>query len=219
MGAFLPKLGLAAIAALAISGSANAAVSISGYQSGSANLAVPSGEQLVEDFEGGPAATGFTFSGGTLFSGTMPLVHQAPAGDLSEYVAVLGGQTAAVLTTPTTITTLSMYIGSVDSFNSISFYNSTSSTVPFQTITGSALREFASGGPDISVADGRFFFNLTNQNVDKISFGSTSNSFELDNIAASVPEPGVWAMMMLGLGGLGYALRRRRFAVSAAATA
>lgn len=214
MGAFLPKLGLAAIAALAISGSANAAVTISGYTAG--QLAVPAGEQLVDSFESAPLA-GFTFSGGTLFSGTQPQIHDAPAGDATTYVAVLGGPGVATLTTPTTITALSMYIGSVDNFNSINFY--TGSNTLINTISGTNLRTFAGGSSTVNVADGRFFFDLTGQNVDKITFGSTSNSFEIDNIAASVPEPGVWAMMMLGLGGLGYALRRRRFAVSAAATA
>ena len=215
MGAFLPKLGLAVIAALAISGTANATVTISGYNAG--QLIAPAGNTTVDNFEGGALPAGYTFSGGTLFNGTMPNIHDAPTGDLTEYVAILGGPGVATLTLPTNVQTLSMYIGSLDDFNSISFF--TGANVLVNTITGSALREFASGGPDVDVADGRFFFNLSTSNIDKITFGSTSNSFELDNIAASVPEPGVWAMMVLGMGGLGYALRRRRFAISNAATA
>lgn len=42
--------------------------------------------------------------------------------------------------------------------------------------------------------------------------GATSPEFALDNIvlnAAAVPEPASWAMMILGMGAVGFALRRR----------
>ena len=58
MRAFLSTLGLAAVAALAISGSANAAVSIGGFTAG--QLDVPSTEHAVDSFEKAPAA-GFSF--------------------------------------------------------------------------------------------------------------------------------------------------------------
>lgn len=216
MRAFLPKLALAAVAALAISGTANAAVTISNYTAG--QLTTPAGSFLIDNFDSGTVYTGFTFTGGATFSGTQPLVHQAPAGDLTNYIAVLGAAPAAVLTTPSNIGALSVFIGSLDNFNSISFYSGSHALV--NTITGTQLRQFATGGSTTAdVTDGRFFFNLAGNNVDEVDFGSTTNSLEIDNIAADVPEPGVWAMMMLGLGGLGYALRRRRFAVNGAATA
>jgi len=51
-----------------------------------------------------------------------------------------------------------------------------------------------------------------------INFGGTANQTGYDNITfgsatpggAPVPEPGTWAMMLLGFGGLGVAMRRRR---------
>lgn len=42
--------------------------------------------------------------------------------------------------------------------------------------------------------------------------GASADSFtvQIGPLAAAVPEPGTWAMMLLGFGGMGVALRRRR---------
>ena len=48
-------------------------------------------------------------------------------------------------------------------------------------------------------------------NFSSLRLSSTANAFEIDNIAINaVPEPGTWAMMLLGFGGIGLAMRRRR---------
>ena len=40
---------------------------------------------------------------------------------------------------------------------------------------------------------------------------STQNAFEVDNFAINgVPEPATWAMMLLGFGAIGFAMRRRK---------
>jgi hypothetical protein len=213
MGAFLPKLGLAAIAALAISGTANAAVTISNYTAG--QLAAPAGQIVVDSFDSA-STNGYSMTGGDIRTGSVTNDYQSPAGDSSAYLAVEGGQ-LATLTTPTTATAFSLYVGSIDNFNAINFY--TGSNVLVSSFTGTQLRTYAGGSSSVGVADGRFSFDLTGLGIDKITFGSTNNAFEIDNISAAIPEPGVWAMMMLGLGGLGYALRRRRYAVRGAATA
>jgi hypothetical protein len=41
-------------------------------------------------------------------------------------------------------------------------------------------------------------------------FESTTNSFEFDTLAGAAPEPGTWAMLTLGFGLAGFALRRPR---------
>lgn len=204
MTAFLPRFGFAAIAAIAVSGSANAAVTLTGYTAG--DSAPVAGQTLVDSFDA-PIASGFSFAGGTVVQGSSANNYQAPAGDTSPYLAVLGAS-SATLTTPSAIKTLSVYIGSIDSYNSISFYNTANLLV--STFSGSDLKA-AQSAP----GDGRFTFDLSGQNVGSVKFGSGLNSLEFDNIAiaASVPEPGVWAITLLGMGCLGYALRRRRGAV------
>jgi hypothetical protein len=40
-----------------------------------------------------------------------------------------------------------------------------------------------------------------------------------NRVVASVPEPGTWAMMIIGFGGIGYSMRRRRKGVASLQTA
>ena len=55
----------------------------------------------------------------------------------------------------------------------------------------------------------RITFRFNGENVTQVVFRSTQNSFELDRIAV-VPEPATWARMLMGFGGLGAMIRRRR---------
>ena len=44
-----------------------------------------------------------------------------------------------------------------------------------------------------------------------LRLSSSQNAFETDNYAVNaVPEPGTWAMMLLGFGAIGFGMRRRR---------
>ena len=45
---------------------------------------------------------------------------------------------------------------------------------------------------------------------DRASLSSSVAAFEIDNIAAAVPEPETYAMLALGLGVVGWASRRRQ---------
>lgn len=44
--------------------------------------------------------------------------------------------------------------------------------------------------------------------------GSTTYNFEAAPIAGAVPEPATWAMMLVGFGGIGFAMRRRKSKVT-----
>ncbi len=44
----------------------------------------------------------------------------------------------------------------------------------------------------------------------RVTFSSGQNSFEFDNIAAGVPEPATWALMILGFGAVGATIRSQR---------
>ncbi|MGR6327713.1 PEPxxWA-CTERM sorting domain-containing protein [Sphingomonas sp. XXL09] len=48
---------------------------------------------------------------------------------------------------------------------------------------------------------------------DQLLFGSSqsrSASLQFDTVAAAVPEPATWALMILGMGAVGFAMRRRK---------
>lgn len=53
---------------------------------------------------------------------------------------------------------------------------------------------------------GEFTFTIADLNVT----GGSAFAAVTANIQAAVPEPGTWAMMLLGFGAIGYSMRRRR---------
>ncbi len=67
-----------------------------------------------------------------------------------------------------------------------------------------------------------FYYFDAGKNLDqiKLSFNASSNlTLFSTGVAGAVPEPATWAMMILGLGGVGAAMRRRRKPAMAHATA
>jgi len=121
-------------------------------------------------------------------------------------MAVTGGKTAT-LSTPL-IGSMSLYIGSVDSYSSITFKGLNGFN---QTFGGSALVASANGNRTDAGTNRRFYFDFGNAKVNEITFASSSNSFEFDNIAAAaaVPEASTWAMLIAGFGLVGLSMRRR----------
>lgn len=63
-----------------------------------------------------------------------------------------------------------------------------------------------------SAADDETFNFYT---MDNVSYGTAKPPIGLDNGPSAVPEPSSWALMVLGFGGLGAALRQRRRVVAA----
>lgn len=199
------KLALsAAVAALALSATAaNAAVSIT---SAVGDAAYGADEQLVMDFDN-PAAAGYSIvPDGTTTTGITSGQYAAPANDDTKYYYVQGGD-EATFTSNLLMKSLSLYIGSLDSYNFITFYRGADVVGTFDGENYAP----ANGSWTSDDTNRRFYFDFGSDRVDRVVFSSESNSFEFDNIAVSaVPEPGVWALMISGFGMLGAALRRRR---------
>ena len=90
---------------------------------------------------------------------------------------------------------------------------SNGSAYSFQALLGGVVIEsFQSSVVSNSASN---FYGFTGSNFDAIRINNLSNGFYLiDNVqlglASAVPEPGTWAMMLLGLGFVGGALRSRR---------
>jgi hypothetical protein len=97
--------------------------------------------------------------------------------------------------------------GSVDNYNTLTFYNN---DVVVGTITGSDVMANPNGNQG---AGGTTYVNINSTLAfDKVVATSTSFAFELDNIAFSenrIPEPASLALVGLGLLGMGAARRRR----------
>ena len=97
--------------------------------------------------------------------------------------------------------------GSPDAYNSVSFYNGATLLGSFD---GSAILVPPNGDQTYS----RYFnvFAGAGEAITRIVFASGSNAFETDNHAfvAAVPEPEIYAMMIAGLGLMGFVARRRQ---------
>ena len=176
--------------------------------------AAPSpGEVMVVDFDHANAAGySMTWSGAGLYQG--PLVSgiaAPPYGDSSLYLSVLTGGTAT-LTAPGVMHSMSVYLGSIDSYNTITFNGTGGFT---QSFTGTQLDAFANGDQSIPATNRRFEFTFDpNDLINQAIFSSSGNSFEFDNIAvndppAPIPEPVTLSLFAAGLAGVA-GLRRRK---------
>lgn len=95
---------------------------------------------------------------------------------------------------------LSFDAGSLDPYNFINldFANGTSQAFggPF--------------GPFTPADSSRLIFTAAGAKITGFTLGSGDNSFEFDNLAlGGVPEPSTWALMIVGFGAVGGAMRRR----------
>ncbi len=59
-----------------------------------------------------------------------------------------------------------------------------------------------------SLVNSQPVFNLGTYSLTSIVSGSST--LRISSVAAAVPEPATWAMMLVGFGGIGVAMRRRR---------
>jgi hypothetical protein len=171
---------------------------------------VAPGESMVMDFDT-PIAAGFTYVGGILpFS--VPGVAAAPAGDATLFGFASPGFNST-LTSASSLSSLSFYLGSLDDYNTLSFF---SGDTLIQSFTGTQLTipDPANGDQASGNTNRRYFFTFgAADNVNKVVFNTTQPAFEFDNIAAAisgVPEPSTWAMMILGFGLIGFTLRNSR---------
>jgi hypothetical protein len=212
------KLALAAVALAALTTTASAAVNLAG--STAFDSAPAAGESMVWNFDSIQDTTHFTFAGST-FGATIPGFAAEPAGDSSTFAAAEPGANGVFSTKPGfDLKTLSFYLGSLDSFNTLSFFHNGTLITSF---TGDQLTvpNPANGDQVGGDTNRRYFFTMdAADRVNQVVFSSGGAAFEFDNIAAaisSVPEPQTWAMMILGFGMIGFMLRNGRRRIAAVA--
>ena len=156
-----------------------------------------------------------SYSGGMITTGSLSGVSAAPVGGSGEYFTVggTGAPSPALITLSGfgAIGSISLLLGSVDSYNTISFGNVVDGM--FQALssyTGTQIYTAANGNQGIS-SYATFTFTGADQLFNALQITSTSPAAELDDLTinSAVPEPGTWAMMLLGFAGIGYSMRRR----------
>jgi len=170
------------------------------------------GFNVVANFNDG-SFSGFTTTGNVQVKtppadgNGAPPANSSPSG--TPYLSVLAGGTATY-TFAQPVSAFQFDWGSVDSFNlvTIRIQGQANDTV----VPGTDFITPANGNQAAPVTNGLFtVLGTSGELFTSITLSSSTNSFEIDNLAVgSVPEPATWGLLLLGFGMVGVGLRTRR---------
>lgn len=192
------------VGAALFSSAANAAVVVTS----TAATRPYSGPAPTYDFE-----TLAPVTGGTIVNTGSPGAHLRPVGSTGNYLAVgpaFGTQAELSLLGFGPVGQFSFLWGSMDIFNDFQILDA-ANNILFE-IDGQAVKDPTA--PPAGNINRVVTFTLTDaatQNAAaKVRLLSSRNAFEIDNFAIqAVPETSTWVMMILGMLGVGFAMRRR----------
>lgn len=214
----MKKLGvvLAVCAVLQATAFADVHVTYGGVTAVGGGLTTSVPGAMVDTFSG--SRPGWTYDGdGNIVIGSTTSSHASPWDDTTDYFcmpAVDGSQippaTVVVSGFGSGQNYLGLYWGSIDAYNTITFYNGNDVVGSF---TGAAITS-------PQEPDGNWVGSDTNKYVnflftdgttfDKVQFYTSGIAFEFDNLAiARVPVPGAVLLGFLGLSAAGLRLRKR----------
>ena len=202
-----------ALAAVTVSAPASAAVVGSLAPASAGNLLTLSGTGLSN---GGSSVA--TLSGGTVYMGDRPFADQ-PAGSIFGGTFLAAGPTSgntATLTFSVATSFLSFLWGSPDLYNSLVINSTTGGVAGNQTFTAAGLGFPSTNGSQATSQYVRFQ-GVAGTTINSVSFTNvpSTDAFESANFSiAAVPEPATWALMLVGFGGVGFAMRRRKSKVA-----
>lgn len=161
---------------------------------------------VIQSFDDATLPAGYT--GGGVF-GTSTGEYARPVGSTTNYYSVgtSGSQDGpGVVTFANPVSYFGFLWGSPDSYNQVTFYNG---TTVLGTYDGSSILNPPNGDQSFSAYVNVHVTGALN--ITSVSFASGGNAFETDNHAtiSAVPEPETYAMMMAGLGLMGFSARRK----------
>lgn len=178
---------------------------------------------VTTDFNSGLMPAGY--AGGSVVTGNSVRHWASPPGDKSHYLAV-GPESPAVISLGSLASYFGYYGGSPDSYNSVQFWHGSDL---IEIYTGTQLASFAHVAPNGNWSAGAYWnFTATNSSewFDTVKMISTRPAFETDNhavlfavqepplhtfsVLSPVLEPKTYAMMLVGLGLMGFMAHRRR---------
>lgn len=151
-------------------------------------------------------------TGGSIVNNSVTGQHNRPFGSTGNYLAVgpFDGSPAVLnLASFDRIGSISLLWGSIDAFNTLQLLDAANNVI--YSVTGLTVRDVNAPQPGNVNRVVKFTFtDLATQNaVNAIRFSSSSNAFEIDNVAIqAVPEASTWLLMIMGMFGIGFVMRR-----------
>lgn len=214
MNAKLKLLG--ALLALSCGAAHAGVIQVGGMGGGSAGMvsAQPGVCSVSFDAAIGCGAT-YTASPANFVSGSASGLYAAPQGDTSVYLTVGASYGSSVtITLATAANYFGFYGGSLDSYNTVTFFLNDTQVDSFN---GTQINAIAFPGTAANGANAVYVDYFASSLYNRIVYSSSENAFETDNHAfglatpRGVPEPE--SIALLGLGALGLLAGRRRKAV------
>jgi len=175
-----------------------------------ASFAAPAG--TVIDFDSAiPASFTPSYNGASVVNGDLNGQYAQPAfSNGSDYLAVSQGGSATLTSTGLGYQSLSFFIGSIDTFNTVEVLSTTGELIA--SYAGSAFTSTPDGNQTLATTNRRVTITreATDALIGGVRFLSDGPALEVDNVVFAVPEPSTWALMPLGFGMVGTATRYRR---------
>lgn len=175
------------------------------------------GDKLLTFDGANPTGVTSTLSNASVVQGSLSGQYAQPFGsDGSKYLSVFGTDGSATIadTSGAGYNALSLYLGSIDTYNTIELLSNVGAVIA--SYAGSAFLGGPSGDQGLPTTNRLITFTRNGNDAlfAGVRISSTQNSAEVDNVrfssvSAPVPEPATWAMMLVGFGLVGGALRRR----------
>lgn len=206
-----------AVAVLSAATTAQAAFTITATKVANyaADVSAVPNSQIIWDFDA-ILADGYKYAPSTAIDiGSTDGIAKAPGDDPTIYGTVNPFQSPATFVAEQGLSNFSFLVGSPEDFNQIYFYDLSGDLLAFYPYAGltnlsAPMQNAELSGPTTAY---RIAFDFGGQTVGKIAFHSTGGwAFEYDRFAttdglAAAPEPGTWALMLIGFGLLGARLR------------
>lgn len=150
-----------------------------------------------------------TISGGTIYDAKMGFADDVVTGERFLAAGPTSGSPSTLTFGGGGVDYISFLWGSPDLYNTLTV-NSTGAGPNSQVFTTTSLGFPVSNG-DQSFQQSVQFTALANGKITSLVFASSADAFEVGRFTVTpIPEPETYALMMAGLGALGFVARRRR---------